>query len=76
MLRTSAFLLLTVLFGSGCTNLQPASADMYCLVDSGKFCAEIQGSGDCQPCQSAQKPDIVEPADQSTPPRQQEKSSS
>jgi hypothetical protein len=55
MTQVSAASLLAILLLSGCVTVQHSSADSYCLVSSGEPCAEVAGSGDCQPCPAARE---------------------
>jgi hypothetical protein len=53
MLRAKMIGLLAVGAIAGCANLNyPARVNGYCLTGSGGGCSELEGSGDCQPCQT------------------------
>jgi hypothetical protein len=52
MLRLTITCLLAAGAFAGCANLKtPAYATGYCSIGSNRSCPELEGDGDCQPCQ-------------------------
>jgi hypothetical protein len=53
MLRATITCLLAAGALAGCANLKsPAWAGGYCSLGSNRNCPELEGDGDCQPCQT------------------------
>jgi hypothetical protein len=52
MLRVTITCLLAAGVIAGCANLKgPAWASGYCSIGSNRNCPELEGDGNCQPCQ-------------------------